>query len=222
MTDAEMPRLPHYSHWRDLWQALGYQGSEAWLMQALSRLLAAYRETHRHYHTCLHLEECLNAFETVRDLLHDPACVGLALYGHDVIHDPARRDNETRSADWLGELLQAGGIDADKIARIRALILATRHDQATLPADPDQATLVDIDLAILGSPAARFACYEAQIRAEYAHIDDAAYRAGRGQVLAGFLARTRIYQTPHFFGLLEAEARQNLSAQMARLAQAAS
>ena len=46
--------------------------------------------------------------------------------------------------------------------------MATRH--AALPAGGDEQLLVDIDLAILGASAARFAEYERQIRAEYAFV----------------------------------------------------
>jgi predicted metal-dependent HD superfamily phosphohydrolase len=216
--------LPNYSHWRALWLELGYQGSEAWLMQGLSQLLARYREAHRHYHTVTHLAECLHTFEDIRQHLVHPACVGLALYAHDVVYDPTRTDNEAASAAWCTALLQQGGIACPLIARIESLILATRHTAAH-PACPeadrdtamDTAFLLDIDLAILGSAPARFAGYEAQIRQEYRHAPEAAYRQGRLAVLQHFLAQPRCYHTDYFATRLEAAARHNLQQAIAAL-----
>jgi predicted metal-dependent HD superfamily phosphohydrolase len=93
--------------------------------------------------------------------------------------------------------------------------MATRH--AALPETLDEELLVDIDLAILGAPQERFAQYEAQVRAEYAWVDDAVFRGRRRDVLTGFLARPTIYATAHFRALLEAAARTNLERSIARL-----
>ena len=64
---------------------------------------------------------------------------------------------------------------------------------------------------------ARFAAYDRQVRAEYAHVEDAAWRAGRRRVLQGFLDRDAIYGTQHFRAACEAAARSNLDEALARL-----
>ena len=71
--------------------------------------------------------------------------------------------------------------------------------------------MIDIDLSILGAPAAVFDTFERQIRAEYAHVPDALYAAGRGQVLSRFLAREALYTTAWLRDQLEDPARENLS-----------
>ena len=81
----------------------------------------------------------------------------------------------------------------------------------------DAALLLDIDLAILGAAPARFDEYERQVRAEYAHVAEADFRAGRARVLAGFLARPRLYATEAFHGALEQRARANLARSLATL-----
>ena len=55
-------------------------------------------------------------------------------------------------------------------------------------ADRSGAVLVDADLWILSAPADRYDRYVADVRAEYAHVPDDAWRTGRGQVLDRFLA----------------------------------
>jgi predicted metal-dependent HD superfamily phosphohydrolase len=167
-------------------------------------LLAAYREPQRSYHTLQHLRECVERFAACRDLAARPAEVEIALWFHDAVDDVRRHDNERR----LGA--RRARAAADVIARVDALVTATRHARATA-GSADEELLVDIDLAILGADGARFAEYEAQIRREYAHVADAEFRARRSAVLAAFLARDPIYRTARLRAELEARARANLA-----------
>ena len=65
-------------------------------------------------------------------------------------------------------------------------------------------------VAILGQPEARFDMYQQQIRAEYAWVPEAVYRAKRAEILQGFLVRPFIYGTEPFRTKYEAAARRNL------------
>ena len=76
---------------------------------------------------------------------------------------------------------------------------------------------MDVDLAILGAPPERFDEYERQIRAEYAHVSDEAFRAGRMKVLQVFLARPGIYSTDRMRKDFEDQARRNLRRSIERL-----
>jgi predicted metal-dependent HD superfamily phosphohydrolase len=198
--------------WRRAWRALG-AGDDGAVVHAA--LLAAYDEPERNYHTLQHLRECLDRFEACRDLALRPAEVEVALWFHDAVYDVRRADNERRSADWARDAVVASGAARDIGQRIDALVMATRH-ATTTPATADEQLLVDIDLAILGADAERFAEYERQIRREYAHVAEAAFRARRRAVLAAFLARERIYGTRRLYDELEQHARANLSLAIAR------
>jgi predicted metal-dependent HD superfamily phosphohydrolase len=192
--------------WQRLWSELGATVVNGGLM---NQLVAAYSERQRHYHTLQHLRECLAQFDAASMLARRPAEVELALWFHDAVYDPQRHDNEERSADWARASVLAAGCAEDVAERVAALVLATRSHSA--PADdPDAALLLDVDLAILAAAPARFAEYERQIRAEYAHVPEEAFRARRAQVLQGFLERERIYVTDAFHDALEARARENL------------
>jgi predicted metal-dependent HD superfamily phosphohydrolase len=195
--------------WRRAWRALGGSDDGVAVRDAL---LAAYRAPERAYHTPQHLRECIERFETSSDLAAKPAEVEIALWFHDAVHDVHRRDNERRSADWARAALAAGGAAPEVAARVDALVMATAHLAATTtPGGADADLVVDIDLAILGGDAARFAEYERQIRREYAHVGDAEFRTRRSAVLAAFLARDAIYRTPRLFAELETQARRNLA-----------
>jgi predicted metal-dependent HD superfamily phosphohydrolase len=79
-----------------------------------------------------------------------------------------------------------------------------------VPAADDCALFLDMDLAILGSPAAEFAAYERAVRREYDWVPEKEWLAGRSQVLRNFLARPFIYASPQFRRSHEAAARLNL------------
>ena len=192
--------------WRRAWRGIGAADDGDALHASL---ISAYREPHRRYHTLQHLAECIELFDRVGALAPHAAEVEVGLWFHDAVYDVQRSDNEARSADWLGEAADASGIAGDVTQRICALIMATRH--AALPRGADAQLLVDIDLAILAADEARFAEYERQIRAEYAFVPEATFAARRRAVLAGFLARERIYSTPRLHDELERRARANLA-----------
>ncbi|HEY0822227.1 MAG TPA: N-methyl-D-aspartate receptor NMDAR2C subunit [Ramlibacter sp.] len=200
--------------WRRLWTELGAHTIDGGLF---NQLVGAYSQAHRHYHTLQHLRECLVHCEAAASLAQRPAEVELALWFHDAVYEPQRPDNEERSAEWAWRSILAAGCGEEVAQRVQALVLATHGHEA--PAhEPDTRLLVDIDLAILGAAPPRFAEYGRQIRAEYAHLDDASYRAGRSGVLSAFLARPRIYATAAFHDALEHRARENLAGELAALA----
>lgn len=166
--------------------------------------LPPYREPGRAYHDDRHVRAMLTALG-VRGVLTPE--LALAVWGHDLVYDARRDDNEARSADLTDGWLAGKGAPARVRAQVRAMILATRHAEA--PATREEALLVDADLGILGAPPEQFAAYDAAIRREYAHVPDGVYRPARRAVLQGFLSRPRIYVTPEF-AALEAQAHVNL------------
>lgn len=192
--------------WIRAWREIGARDDGTGIRAAL---LAAHGEAQRIYHTLQHLRECLHRFETCIDLAERPAEVETALWFHDAVYDVRRSDNEQRSADWARDAALASGAPADVAGRIHSLVMATRH--SSRPIGADEQLLVDIDLAILAADQERFAEYERQIRREYAHVGEPEFQAKRRAILAGFLARDRLYGTPRLRDELEQRARANLS-----------
>ena len=198
--------------WADAWQALGRPAPQG-LRESLQ---AAWAGPQRHYHDTSHLGECLVWLQRWAVQAERPAEVALALWFHDAVYDPRAADNEALSAAWAQRALAQAGVDGDAVRRIAGLILATRHD-APAEESRDAALLLDIDLAILGSPPDRFARYDRDVRLEYGHVPAPLYRFGRAAVLRRFLARPRLYRTAPAAALLEAPARRNLAAAIAGL-----
>lgn len=181
-------------------------------------LLACWAEPHRHYHSLQHLEECLALFSAVSAQAQRPSEVALALWFHDAIYDLHAKDNEARSAEWAQSALLEAGVPRKSAQRVRDLVMATCHD--AVPTDHDQQLLVDIDLSILGAPAARYAEYESQVRAEYSFVPEPAFRQGRKAILQKFLERPQLFNTASFLASHEQSARLNLKNSMARLCSA--
>jgi predicted metal-dependent HD superfamily phosphohydrolase len=194
-----------FSSWQRAWQGFTAQGDGASLRDALCQ---AYAEPQRYYHTQQHLRECLALFAQLENIAERPAELAMALWFHDAIYDPQAHDNEQRSADWATKSLQQNGVAAEAVQRIQQLILITQH--SSLPQTPDACLLVDIDLSILAAAPARFAEYEAQIRAEYAFVPDIVFREKRQAVLQSFANRAQIYSTDHGQQHFEAAAKVNL------------
>ncbi len=188
-----------------------------------ARLLRAYSQTHRVYHTAQHLAECLAHLRVASagmlqsaDASQQAAEIALALWYHDAVYRPERGDNEVRSARWLRVRAQQFGISPSCIARLTAMVLATRHGVASVPVDAQTQLLLDIDLAILAATPARFREYCEQVRFEYAFVPAAIFANKRAQVLREFLTQEKIYCSP-FGARFEAAARLNLTNEIACL-----
>lgn len=135
--------------------------------------------------------------------------VHAAIWLHDIVYDPQAHDNEERSAEQALHDLAGSSIDAREVARI---ILDTKRHEG---GDPMLDMFCDMDLGILSAGPAHYDAYAAQIRAEYAHVEDHAYRIGRADILRRFNQR-RIYKTTAFAGR-EHLAHANLEREIASL-----
>ncbi|MCI4062990.1 metal-dependent phosphohydrolase [Micromonospora sp. R77] len=203
--------------WRDAARAAGATDPGA-VDRAGERLLAGWREPHRHYHTLDHLLAVLDVVDAYAGLARRPALVRLAAWAHDAVYDPraAGDANERASADLAAGLLAAAGTPADAVTEVRRLVLLTAGHTVTA-GDPDGALLCDADLAILAAPPARYDRYAAAVRREYAHVPEPDFRAGRARVLTALLALPARYRLPPLHARWEAAARANLTRELAAL-----
>lgn len=178
-------------------------------------LLARYDEPHRRYHDRRHLAEVLAALRRLTAGQEVPAAVVCAAWLHDAVHD-GRNDDEERSAVLATRLLTGLAVAPDVVDEVARLVRMTlTHDPA--PDDVRGALLSDADLAVLGADPVRYARYAQDVRQEYAHVDDDAFRSGRTAVLRDLLDRPRLYVTEQGHALWDAAARRNLRDEISRL-----
>ena len=178
-----------------------------------AELLRRYAEPHRRYHTAEHLAEVLDRVDELAGEADDAEAVRLAAWFHDAVYDPARADNEERSAVLAERMLADTDLPAPAVAEVARLVrLTTTHDPAA--GDRDGAVLCDADLAILAAPPERYAAYAAAVREEYAAVPDEAFRDGRAEILRGLLALPTLYRTRPARERWEAAARHNIETEL--------
>ncbi|MEQ4207678.1 metal-dependent phosphohydrolase [Actinopolymorpha sp. B17G11] len=176
-------------------------------------LVGRYAEPHRRYHDLRHLAEVLDRIDRLAAYAHDADAVRLAAWFHDAIYDPHRADNEEQSARLAEDLLPVGGVPSSRVAAAARLVrLTASHDPGA--GDADGAVLSDADLGVLAESPERYAEYVADVRAEYAHVDDEAFRRGRAEVLERLLAYDELFHTPFGRTTWEVRARHNLRAEL--------
>lgn len=174
--------------------------------KVFNKLIAAYSEKQRAYHTLQHLYECLALFDTIRADLNDAYAVALALWFHDAVYDPQAKDNVLKSAELFEQYL-AQDLPNDIVQKIKRWIVATQKHAST--DELDLQFLLDIDLAILAASPERFAQYEQQIQQEYAWVDPDVYSIKRKEVLVHFYQTESLYQTEYFQQNFEQRAKGN-------------
>ncbi|MDO8799673.1 phosphohydrolase [Phenylobacterium sp.] len=181
-------------------------------------LEAAYAQPHRRYHTRTHIEQCLALLDQVPDLMDSERQVlTYAIWWHDAVYDPTASDNEAKSAEMAKRDLRDLDVSLHAREEVARLIRLTAGH---LVEEEDRLgeILVSIDLAILAAAPLDYDAYAHQVREEYAHVPDAAWRAGRAKVMQHFLDAPVIYPDPAFRALFEDVARANIAREIASLA----
>ncbi|WP_210439890.1 HD domain-containing protein [Nocardioides xinjiangensis] len=164
------------------------------------------------YHDRLHLTEVLDRLDRLAaaGADFDPVTVRLAAWFHDAVYDGAD-DDEERSAAWAERALPEPY--AEEVAR---LVRMTAHHRPS-DEDPAACALSDADLAILAAPPERYDAYVAGVRADFAEVPDADFRAGRAAVLRDLAAKPYVFHTAPARELWEAAARANLERELGEL-----
>jgi predicted metal-dependent HD superfamily phosphohydrolase len=209
-----VPPVRHLAvDWLELCRRVGARGDVA---GAGAALLGRWAELHRAYHDLAHLDEVLARIGVLAPEAADADAVRLAAWFHDAVYDPTASDNEERSADLATVTLSGLDVRPSRVGDVARLVrLTASHDVA--PDDADGAVLCDADLAVLAADGLRYASYVEGVRREYAHVDDAAFAAGRAQVLATLLDRPALFRTQHGRREWESRARANAGAELSRL-----
>ena len=146
--------------------------------------------------------------------------IACAIAFHDAVYDPTRRDNEAASAAlWRNAAPALAPWETDWVA---GTILATADHLGAAP-EPGMAPeawearlwMLDLDLSPLGESEATFNANTSGLRAEYAHLDDAAWASGRLGFLRALSGRGPLFRHPVLAAAFEAPTRANLARELA-------
>jgi len=181
-------------------------------------LVERHAEPGRHHHDLAHASAVVDAVLGLHSTGDDWAPAVLAAWFHDVVYDPRSPAgaDEGASAVLARRALASLGATLSATAEVCRLVCLTADHDPT-PGDRTGALLTDADLSVLAADEDGYAAYVAAVRAEYAHVDDDAWRSGRRAVLRSFLDRPAIFRTPAGRERWEARARSNISAELSRL-----
>jgi predicted metal-dependent HD superfamily phosphohydrolase len=185
---------------------------------AYADLVARHAEPGRHHHVLAHASAVVDAVLAIHGNGDDWATAVLAAWYHDAVYDPRATAgaNEGASAVLARRALESMGASLSASGEVcRLICLTADHEPCT--GDRNGALLCDADLAVLASDEDGYVAYATGVRAEYAHVDDDAWRVGRRAVLRSFLDRPRIYRTLAGRERWEARARINISSELASL-----
>ncbi|MFG2294036.1 hypothetical protein [Streptomyces sp. NPDC048603] len=212
-TDIAQPERALAAAWNETATAAGARRDPA---PYAARLLSAWAEPQRRYHTTEHLAAVLAHVDTLAGHAADVHAVRLAAWFHDAVYRPDRSENEERSAALAERALSELGLDEERTAEVARLVrLTVTHHPA--PGDTNGEVLCDADLAVLAGDPDAYAAYVAAVRDEYAFVPEDAFRAGRAAVLRQLLDLPRLFRTPYGTARWEAAARRNLAAELATL-----
>ena len=178
-------------------------------------VMGAWGEPHRSYHGLAHLAAVLGLVGELSGAASDPDAVALAAWYHDIAYDPERDDNEQVSAERARAGLR-GLVPEDRVDEVARLVLLTAGHDAE-PGDANGAVLCDADLAVLAGPPDAYVAYASAIRAEYGHLSDEEFTAGRIAVLERLLALPRLYRLPAVADEWTPRARANMTAELSLL-----
>ena len=177
-------------------------------------LLDRWGEEHRRYHGRTHLLAVLEALDLLCAPATPPRTVQLAAWFHDAVYRGAAGQDEEDSARLAEERLAHAGLPGADIEEVARLVRLT-SDHRPEPGDDDGALLCDADLSVLGGEPEPYARYVAAVRADYAHIGDADFAAGRAAVVRQLLALDPLFSTERARQLWQEAARRNLEAELA-------
>ncbi len=184
-------------------------------ISVFSEIEKLYSIPQRFYHNLEHIGNCLAEFDKIKDRIKDKYEFEFALWLHDCVYDTRSSDNEEKSGKIATEIIMDSGLSKGFVKKVYDFIIATKHNKST--DDSDTKYLIDIDLAILGSSADSYNLYRANIRKEYAWVNNIDFSNGRKKALESFLNRERIYYTDYFYEKYEIAARTNLKEEIRAL-----
>ena len=203
------------NRFQSLWQRNLNEGATDTSATIHQRLVRAYDEPPRHYHTLTHIAHCLSEFDQCKSLTTHPDALEIAIWFHDVIFEPGKTDNEARSAG-LYQALSAEAHATDFRELVDKLIMATLHADCSLD-NNDAGYMVDIDLSSFGLPWEDFLRDSQHLREESAHLNDAEYYQKQGDFRSCLFARPQFYLTDFFCHRYEQQARDNLTRYFAKV-----
>lgn len=190
------------------------------MLPQIVKLIDRYSEPHRYYHTFKHIGRLFEL--AAKHSLYLTTTQKIALAYHDAVYIPGRLDNEQKSVDAMLEDMNvhpsvidipelSGGHGFDPVLAAKIIMDTKTH----IPSCPESETVLDLDLADLGSDWDNYRRNSINIALEYTPIMNATkWVAARKSWIESFLERPVIFHTNWGRTHFEAKARANLNQEL--------
>lgn len=209
----ENQQIKIISQWFELCHDAGVSLVSA--TEIAQKVVDAYSENHRHYHTLDHVNHCLTVLDTIPNVIEERQDIQFAIWFHDLIYDPESGLNEYDSALFAYNWLTKQNIANP--ANVRDLIQITGDYLHPPEGNFSVQIMHDVDLSILASPDETYRQYALGIRAEYSHLNDSEFYSARQKFLHGLLERTPLFLLEALEHQWEGQARTNMKAEIGRI-----
>jgi predicted metal-dependent HD superfamily phosphohydrolase len=181
-----------------------------------------YSQSWRKYHNLNHLYHFVSQADQLftEQKIKNYVNTLLAIWFHDIIYIPSRKDNEDRSCeifmqffqDIKGALILENIFESVDTETILNYIMCTKsHFEDNEYDDTDLNYMLDLDLLTFSLPYEKFIENNKGIHFEFTHhLSEEQFKNGRGNFLKMVLKKKQIYRTPEMYEKYEKLARENI------------
>jgi predicted metal-dependent HD superfamily phosphohydrolase len=216
--DTEKADLLRPDNLRTIWNkpAGNYCNDNELINRFYEEIERKYTANRRYYHNLYHIAALLRFCEQYAGELNDRDVVAFAVFYHDIIYNPLRKDNEPCSTQLAVKRLQALQVPATAIEQVKLYIEATQTHAVTAAVThiSDLQLFLDFDMSILAADWQTYEAYTRQVRKEYRIYPDKLYYPGRKKFLQHCLQAEFIFQTKVFRKKYEGVARENIKKEL--------
>ncbi len=186
-----------------LWNRIGAKGSAN---AEYRKIVGAYLQSHRYYHTLSHIMMGLNEIDSVRPLMDNPDAAELAWWYHDFVYEIDSNLNEEKSSDVVYRVCIDNLVPKEFASLAKSLVMETKHAGRIKVGDGE--FIRDLDLLSFGMDG--FMDRSDKIRKEYVQVSDRKFDEGNSRFMKRFLEKEQIFLSNYFRNKYEKRARENL------------
>ena len=159
-----------------------YVITTAFSEETYNDIISRWKESHRFYHNLDHLNYLITQFEIMMIdkviTMEEMNRLVVVAFFHDVIYDPKRNDNESKSVEYFLETAKESGVLKDKfIDHVCIMIMDTA--KRVEPTDKLSKIFWTTDNSVLGLPVNKLIEVEHKIFLEYQWVSYDKYKEGR-------------------------------------------
>lgn len=172
------------------------------------KIIEAYSQKHRFFHTIYHLEYIFNQFDKINYFNKN---VFFATFFHDFVYRIGYKFNEEHSAFILRSHIEKLGVNIEDIVVIEDYIKKTKYHNKSN--DIHLNIFLDADISILASDSENFDLYCKNIRREYITVDYQIFYRSRYYFFNDLIKNGNIFHSK-YFSHLETKAQYNIEKEM--------